>query len=335
MSDVWWETTTDKLTKLWNITNQSKLSLKKKMNRLLSPVKLRGEAFYFMNQLGKKLRHIHRSPIKFTSFKRSNWDTSIVNNKISSSSSDDTTDKSEILKTINLIPMSPIKRRKEITNPNLNYEQSEFLNLWTYIKSDNYLNYDDYKSHQKNSSMTPILKRAPKMISDENDEEAKSCSKLSIKKRSKLTKEISSSESQEKTSNKNFKKIRRSVVNIKIQNKLLSNSPSKNDSSPKKKKKVKKGKKRGNLNLPESNNNTSQNIHKDILSGLNSILEEMEVEGHETPWNQKSVSDRHLTFIAIIKLLKSKLCRRWIYSPQSRDSVRQKGKKMFLCKHIK
>ena len=131
--------------------------------------------------------------------------------------------------------------------------------------------------------MTPILKRAPKMISDENDEEAKSCSKLSIKKRNKLTKEISSSESQEKTSNKIFKKIRRSVVNIKIQNKLLSNSPSKNDSSPKKKKKVKKGKKRGNLNLPESNNNTSQNIHKDILSGLNSILEEMEVEGHETP----------------------------------------------------
>lgn len=100
-----------------------------------------------------------------------------MNNKISSCTSDDSTDKSELLKSINMIPMSPIKRRKEITNPNLNDEQSEFLNLCTYIKSENYGNYDYSKSHQKNSSMTPILKRAPKMLADEiinENEEAKS-----------------------------------------------------------------------------------------------------------------------------------------------------------------
>ena len=119
------------------------------MSRALSPVRLRGEAFFFMNQLGKKLRHIQRSPIKIQSFKKSNWDTSIINNKISSNTSDDSSEKSEFLKTINLIPMSPIKRRKEITNPNLNEEQSEFLNLCTYIKSDNYGNYESSDSRRK------------------------------------------------------------------------------------------------------------------------------------------------------------------------------------------
>ena len=153
--------------------------------RVLSPTRLRGEAFYFMNQLGKKLRYRKGTSSSFISFKKSNGNASIANNKVSSVSSDDQSEKSEILKEINQIPMSPIKSRKEITSPNLNDEQSNFLDLCAFYKSERFVKFEDYpKSHHKNSSMTPVQNRVPSMISEGSveEEEVKSCSKFKVQK---------------------------------------------------------------------------------------------------------------------------------------------------------
>ena len=139
---------------------------------------------------------------------------------------------------------------------------------------------------ENNSSMTPILKRAPKMVNDEKkntEEEVKSCSKLSIKKRKKLTKDISSSESQNQNSKNNYNTIKRfeNEVNISNQKGSISSSSKKKNTSPKKKRKSRKSKKKLPIDVPTNASNYSQNISKTVLTGLHSILEEMEVNGHE------------------------------------------------------
>lgn len=76
-------------------------------------------------------------------------------------------------------------------------------------------------------------------------------------------------------------KVNATLTNIKLQTNLLANSPTKYDSSPKKKKKVKKVKRKN----PKKQENSHKvvNVHQDILSGLNSILEEIDVENREIP----------------------------------------------------
>lgn len=184
--------------------------------RVLCPTRIRGQAFYFMNQLGKKLRYRMRNSSSLASFVRSNWNTSIFNNKVGSVSSNDSSDNCEMMKAINQILMSPIKSRKEITSPNLNDEQSNFLDLWTFYKSDNFVRFEDYpKSHNKNTSMTPVQKRGSSMISEgsREEEEAKSCSKFNVKKQKELAKNLSSTSSD--SNRLNYEKRHHAVAKIK------------------------------------------------------------------------------------------------------------------------
>lgn len=81
--------------------------------------------------------------------------------------------------------MSPIKTRKEIISPNLNFEQNNFLNLCAFYKSDNFVSFSGYSNSKvNNSSMTPVTRKEPNMIPEElSEEEVKSCSKLETSKK--------------------------------------------------------------------------------------------------------------------------------------------------------
>jgi hypothetical protein len=90
--------------------------------------KIRGQAFCYLNQLGKKLRN-NPKKLRFLLQMKNVENTSLENHKIGSDSSNFSDEIYETDHPKTIIPMSPIKTRKEILNPFLNCEQSNFLNI--------------------------------------------------------------------------------------------------------------------------------------------------------------------------------------------------------------
>ena len=165
--------------------------------RKLASRNIRSEAFWFLNQLGKKLRYAKRKTVSHAKIKTksSNYD-SMGNNRVSSESSDyDSQDNSNEVNSI-AVPMSPIKRRKDIISPNLNNEQSHFLQLCSIYKSDDFLSFNNVNTtHQRNASQTPV-DRTELVSKNMQNEDAKSCAKLDVRKRD-IAKESNTITSQE------------------------------------------------------------------------------------------------------------------------------------------
>lgn len=154
--------------------------------RKITSQNTRGEAFWFLNQLGNKLRHLKTKVVSFKVSPKKNEKSSLQNNIESSVSSEITSsNKSGSHPKSIAVPMSPIKRRKDIVSPTLNNEQRDFLKLCSIYKSEDFLSFNNNTStNQRNNSATPLNRH--ELVYKEDEEEndgAKSCSKLQLHKR--------------------------------------------------------------------------------------------------------------------------------------------------------
>ena len=262
--------------------------------RTLWETRVRGQAFYFMNQLGSKLRSNHNM-IKLNPYKVRSSISSNKNNFESSSSSQKKSETSTKKDIFGHPPMSPIKRRKEIVSPQLDEEQSHFLNLWTLYKSEDFLSFDNVDNTKKrNASITP--KRKSILMSNDDHDDAKSCSKLEMKKNvriknednqscSKLKIHVSQYEDTESDSKNFCRKKARVLVPFEAKNEasppLL---------SPKKMKKIKKRKKK-KLKLPKFPS-PHLNVSNDVIIGLSDIINDLESEGPLT-FTNTNIKNKH------------------------------------------
>jgi hypothetical protein len=180
----------------------------------LNPQSVRAEAFFFLNQLGMKLLIKNNQRQRtYTNDRESleNHKIKSEDNSISSSSIKDPKDPDYY------VMMSPIKRRKEITKPNLNHEQTNILDLWAVYKSGDFLSFsEDSNKKQRNLSQTPIPSKDliniknPSNIDDNGA--AKSCTKFSVmkakrkKKKSKKMKSKNSTTKQRENAGLNLNK---------------------------------------------------------------------------------------------------------------------------------
>lgn len=171
-----------KFQKLLIQSNKRKISLKR----------TRGVAFWFMNQLGRKLRkHVPTTPLKNGSNK---LNSSI--RKLSSISSEFDSEKDKERKDKNGIPMSPIKRRRDIGSPNLNEEQNYFLKIWSIYKSENFLTFSNVNlTQQRNQSATPVQQHKKEFVDEDlKYDDVQSWSKLEVIKKNMQNKESTSSD---------------------------------------------------------------------------------------------------------------------------------------------
>lgn len=238
---------------------------------------MRGEAFFFMNQLGKKLRNnvcknrfLHMKTLK-------GGNMSNENHHLGSGSSQFCSEHEELSSPDVVIPMSPIKRRKEIINPTLNNEQCHFLDLCSIYKSEDFLSFNNYQpKQQRNASATPM--RNNNLISKNaiTDDDTRSCTKLETKKaiHNSEIKQVKPATTEE-TNLCATNDISRNMIKLDFFNTPKRHESSEIVLSPKKgKKKLKKRKKK--VQIVSDKRVNSLEVSMDILAGLSSILQEMD-----------------------------------------------------------
>lgn len=260
--------------------------------RKLNAKHVRSEAFYFMNQLGKKLRRMYsNNKMPIVSLKDIEK-ISLENHEVESRSSNFSSMKDEPQSAPLGLLMSPIKRRKEIGSPRLNAEQSNFLDICTIYKAGDFLSISNTsEKKQRNSSATPINRTENLLNKNSNNanEEIKSCTKLSLqktKRRKKKAKLISKKSSQKRLpkesddsilQNKKTPKpdIYRNMISLNftesepVECKPVVKSP---------KRKVRKSKKTKKMGLNPHRHMGSVEISQNVIEGLSSILADMEKE---------------------------------------------------------
>lgn len=199
------------------------------------------------------------------------------NHHLGSESSQFCSEQEELSSPDVVIPMSPIKRRKEIINPTLNHEQHNFLDLCSIYKSEDFLSFNNYQpKQQRNASATPM--RNTNLISKNTntDDDTRSCTKLETKKaihnsEIKHPKPTAAGETNLCAS----KDVSHNMIKLDF-----FSSPKRHESSelvlsPKKgKKKLKKKKKK--VQIVSDKRVNSVEVSMDILAGLSSILQEMD-----------------------------------------------------------
>lgn len=215
------------------------------------------------------------------------------NHKLGNGSSD-LSSIDEVPSPTNDIPMSPIKRRKDIKSPTLNQEQTNFLDVCTIYKSGDFQSFSNKSvGQQRNASATPMRKEnLLNKTSQIGGEETRSCTKLSLKKAKHFKKKSKRSKKSKKTlsinpSSKNSRnKVKRSPKKAKGRPDIYQNMISLdfNDQQecpiPKVKSPKKKIKKFKSLNkvpaAPNHHSKKSMEISEGVLAGLSSILQDME-----------------------------------------------------------
>lgn len=264
-----------------------KTVLKLANKRKLNPQRVRAEAFFFLNQLGRKL--LIKNNVRSRKYTKDN--ASLENHKIGSESSNISSDNIDESKNPerNLM-MSPIKRRKEIISPSLNNEQTNILDLWAVYKAGDFLFLSEGSSKkQRNSSQTPIPTKTlinAKTSSNNVENEAKSCTKLSVmkmrKKKKKAKKGKSTRSNHKHESNENSKApgidLYKNMITI---SKPLEDSP---QGSPSRRKPVKQSKKEL-IKMVSFCNNRNFDIYpvvtQDTVKGLGDILVALDSEATE------------------------------------------------------